>query len=667
MTSVRSFDVFDTVLTRRVGAPSAVFDVLAGRLSSTGSICVPPEVFASARRRYERRLNQDLGRHATLREIYVAVALALNANPVHAEDWALAEEQLERELTVAVPSASERIADARGRCDHLVFVSDTPHSQRLVQELLLQHGLADENDGVFTSSEQKVSKSGGGLFRRVAHLVGEDFEYVHVGDNPRSDVAAARVEGWSSSLLPDAALSRYEKLLESTATETDGLMSWVAGASRISRLEAYRAGMAKPIADVASGAFAPMLVGYSLWVVATARRLGVRRLYFVARDGHVMLEAARHTIGALAPDIELRYLYGSRRAWIFGASGTCDETLRSWLTVKPGFTARTMLNRVALTPEEVFRVTRLPVTGPDRADDQLSAADRQALADVLQQEPLLSTVRERARQAAERTTAYFRQEGLLDGVPSALVDAGWRGRTAAALDHLVTRAGAPAPRHLVIGLTGAVSDVDRRSGLDIYAWLFDKLAQPVRMQGFMGPNVLVEMWCAGVVGRTIDYAVTEEVVVPLLERDVNEPVLEWGVAAMQAVAVRVAELVTPHLTSESMRLDTTDAVLAVMKAFWNDPTPDEVAAWGTFPWEEEVWQAYLPIVQKISTRGMVSNLRRGDVQLRRNNTWRAGSAIASTQPWRAVLKARTWQAANEGRLRRLPRRLRLTHARFQRR
>ena len=82
-----------------------------------------------------------------------------------------------------------------------------------------------------------------------------------------------------------------------------------------------------------------MLVGFALWVVAQARRRGVRRLYFVARDGEVMLAAARHVIGRLAPDLELRYLYGSRKPWIFGATATSDEFLER-LGAWPGPTTR---------------------------------------------------------------------------------------------------------------------------------------------------------------------------------------------------------------------------------------------------------------------------------------------------------------------------------------
>ena len=88
--TVRSFDVFDTVLCRRVGAPESVIDVLADRLAREGRTPGPAAGFAAARFVHEGRVNRRLGRHATLREIYAAVAEALNEPPERAEEWAAA-------------------------------------------------------------------------------------------------------------------------------------------------------------------------------------------------------------------------------------------------------------------------------------------------------------------------------------------------------------------------------------------------------------------------------------------------------------------------------------------------------------------------------------------------------------------------------------------------
>ncbi|WP_121251062.1 hypothetical protein [Nocardioides ferulae] len=655
---IRSFDVFDTLLTRRVGDPEALLDLLAARLSERGLLTGTAAGFAAARRRYEAELTRLTGRHAPLPEVHAATAAALNEPPERVDAWVAEEERLERELSVPLPGARALVAAARAEADQVLFVSDTPHSPELVRDLLDAAGLVQPADRVLTSAGRPHSKSRGGFFAAIARDLGPG-DYHHVGDNRRSDVAGARAEGWSARWVPAGRLSRYERLLEEHARPTGGLTSWLAGASRLARLEAQQQGVPAPVAEVSSGAFAPLLVGYALWVAGQARRLGVKRLYFVARDGQVMLDAARPVLAQVAPELELRYLHGSRQPWIFGASATSDVVLERWATPRLDFTPRTALARVGLTPERAHALVGDPVTDPSRADTPLTAEERTHLAGLLQREPLLPVVREGAERTAQETLAYLRQEGLLDGVPSALVDAGWEGRTAAAFDHLVARGGGSRAEHLVLGVLPSAADPRREDGVRMTPWLFDRQRNPGAWPAFQAPNMLVEMLCAGTTGRTLGYRVGPDEVEPVLAAADNEPVLAWGLPQMQAVAVRVAELVAPHLDESALHADLRGAVEAVLRAFWTEPTKAEARAWGSFPWEEEIWPPFVPVAQRITTTDVVARWRRGDRRLRRNNSWRAGSAVVSGQPWRAVLQVRAWQDGQRARWARLPRRVRL--------
>ncbi|HVH94502.1 MAG TPA: HAD family hydrolase [Nocardioidaceae bacterium] len=659
MQEVRSFDVFDTVVTRRVGVPQAVIELLARRLEVDGELAVPAPTFVAARLRYERQLTANLQRHATLREIYDAVCDALSLDRSCAERWAEAEERIERELVVPLPGAVEMVDAVRTSSDALVFVSDTPHTERFLSHLLNDLGVARPADRVFTSADRRVSKTAGGLFRAVAEDFGAAHRFIHVGDNRRSDLAAARIEGWSSSLATGGRLSRYEQLLERHAAETDHLASWLAGASRLARLEGQTRGVSTPIAQVAAGVLAPTLVGYALWVLAQARRLGVRRLYYVARDGKVMLEAARHVIGALAPDIELRYLYGSRQPWTLAAGATCEDTLAAWVRGKPDATARTLLARVDLTPQDVLGVVELPVLCSDRVDVSLTESEREQLALRLLDDPLRPLVRGAAERAARQSLAYLRQEGLADGVPSALVDAGWSGTTAAAFDRLVDQVGGASVHHLMLGVLGPESQTHLRETLALTPWLFNQDEQPGLLRELPVANTLIEMLCADVSGRTLSYESRDGRVHPVLAAEVNQPLVDWGVPAMQQVAVRACELVAPRLSQASAHLDLRPAVWAVLRTFWTTPTDAEAHAWGSFPWEEEMWPPFVPVAHRMTASDVIGQAARGRRVIRRRRSWRAGSALVSGEPWRTLLKARAWHERNRHRVARIPRRLRL--------
>ncbi len=654
---VSSFDVFDTVLTRRVGAPSAVADLLGARLESSDGSSVSAAVFASARKSVEANVNNTLRRHGSLTEIYERMAEVLNVPPAVATRWAAGEEALERELVVPMPGASQRVSAARAASDAVIFISDTPHRVDLIKELLDRDGLLRPGDRVFVSGGGPYSKSRGGLFTAVQQDFGPGYRFHHVGDDAWSDVAAAHREGWSCERDTRGRLTRYEEALEERSVATRSVSSWMAGASRQARLEAVEQGVSPVIAEVASGVLAPMLTGFALWVIGQARQHGVERLYFVLRDAEVMLRAAEPLVKRLAPDLELRYLYGSRQAWILGATATSDILFEEWVKLRREVTLRTALARFGMTPEAAQDLTSHALVDAVDPDDPLSEGDRRRLMSMARRGPLREEIRRHSEVAAAAATEYLRQEKLLDGTPSALVDAGWRGYSSAALDELVRRGGGDTPVHLMIGCMPNAPDL-REHGLDMVPWLFDRQRRPRDLAAVERPNVLIEMLCAGSEGRCTGYRRVGDRYEPVLANAVNEPVVEWGLPHVQRAAVRAVELTAAQLGSSAVHVDLRTPVSNVLTLFWSEPSHAEATTWGAFPWEEETWPPFAPVAQPFRLTDAVTRLSRYESGLRRYFSWRAASIALSDQPWRGLLKARSLQRRQEARAKRRWRRLR---------
>src|SRR6266487_327166 len=90
MTQIASFDVFDTLLTRAVGSPEALFLALGRRLFQAGLIAVTPEAFARARIEAERRAYKNAGRttgECTLDTIYAELGAALRLSRSQQQDF----------------------------------------------------------------------------------------------------------------------------------------------------------------------------------------------------------------------------------------------------------------------------------------------------------------------------------------------------------------------------------------------------------------------------------------------------------------------------------------------------------------------------------------------------------------------------------------------------
>ncbi len=191
-----------------------------------------------------------------------------------------------------------------------------------------------------------------------------------------------------------------------------------------------RAGGASEAYRIGYEAFGPVFTSFGRMVLERAGRLGLARLCFVARDGDLLRSVVGRldsTDAAVRP-LEHRYLLVSRRSSQLPAAADPDpEAFRRLGSEQPGdpslagVLGTLNLDRALLAQtleRHGLAAEGLPLApaledgriGSLLADGEFHAIFR----------------RERDRQKA-LLRRYLEQEGLFDGVPSALVDVGWRG------------------------------------------------------------------------------------------------------------------------------------------------------------------------------------------------------------------------------------------------
>lgn len=181
-----------------------------------------------------------------------------------------------------------------------------------------------------------------------------------------------------------------------------------------------------PWEQAACWALAPAVGAFSQWVLGRALKDGVRRLYFLSRDGWHFYHMAQRLCRAWSLPVECRYLYGSRYAWRLPLYHTDHRRALSQLeSGRTPPTAEGVLRQAGLSPEERAGVLgELAVSG----NSILSPGERRALFQKLKACPRFLFLMDRnSRQALPGLAGYLRQEGLLEGVPWALVDSGWMG------------------------------------------------------------------------------------------------------------------------------------------------------------------------------------------------------------------------------------------------
>jgi FMN phosphatase YigB (HAD superfamily) len=359
---------------------------------------------------------------ATLEAIWTKLRDLLDLPPACGPQY-----ELDAEREVLAPNAIvlERVAQARAAGGRIVFVSDTYLPAEFVEGALRCHGAAAEGDGIYVSSALGRTKRGGGLYREMlkAEKVAADAVH-HYGDNPHSDVDVPRRLGIAATLLADARFNQWERAILNCEAAPDETAARLVGSMRLFRLSASRE-FNSGVRDLVATFLGPAAMLWAAWVLAAARRDGVRRLYFAARDAHLVWRAAR----VLAPrfgDIDCRYLKISRQSVLLPAVEDISPDgipwlLRSWEIAR----LDRLIPKLGLQWQEVARHFAPLAKGEGPGKQLTTEQEWKEFWAVLQTPALKALLTARIAERRETALAYLKAEGFCDDMPIGIADLGW--------------------------------------------------------------------------------------------------------------------------------------------------------------------------------------------------------------------------------------------------
>lgn len=172
----------------------------------------------------------------------------------------------------------------------------------------------------------------------------------------------------------------------------------------------------------------PSLINFVSWALEEAEKKGIKRLYFLARDGYLMYLAASRLCEKWKLPIQCRYLYCSRysvRIPLFHLDmrQALELICRRGLLVTP----EKIMERAGLTGEEGKKILE-DLDLPYSPDSCLSHDELKMLKDRLFHcGDFLESVKKHSMERFQNFCGYIKQEGLLEEIPSAFVDSGWLG------------------------------------------------------------------------------------------------------------------------------------------------------------------------------------------------------------------------------------------------
>jgi predicted HAD superfamily hydrolase len=583
-----SFDVFDTVLTRVFLHPTDLFLEVARRLRALQLLDGTDEDWADARVQAETACRNVSSREeVTLEEIYVQLASSLNWTPETVGQAMGVEIQTEIDCIRPIESTRQKIDETRKAGGRVVFVSDMYLPSDVLRSMLTRHGAMRDGDDLFVSSELGVSKATGGLYQ---HLIETDAiavpSFQHLGDNPISDVVVPQSMGLRATHLSLSGANRYENALYSAYSLPRRARSCLAGVSRALRLgNVAPSGQLQTIWDVGCNVVAPTLLGFVLWALDTARQRNIERLYFVARDGQILARVADVLQREWGGSIDVRYLYGSRWAWLFPALTDPSSSSCNWIFLETPFVSvRLVCHRVNLEPEDIHDELMQFGFSPQHWDSLLASSDLARLRECFSLPSVKGLIQRLAANCCDKTIGYLEQEELLDGTPFAIVDIGWRGNLQTALETMLQRARGVSPN--VVGFYYALWDYGSPTGAENRLCYFSAPDDRGLRRDLGYPyNPLYEIFTAADHGVTSGYDQDARGrYVPVLERERNDGALSWGLEIQQkAVLTYAAEVACNCSRNELSPHGLLDASERVLSLFLREPTRLEADAYGCFP------------------------------------------------------------------------------------
>ena len=572
-----SFDVFDTSLTRTFARPADLFAEL-GRIQGAAD----PEAWRRSRVEAQRRARRISAREdVTLEEIYRQWAPAMGWNADRARQVLAAELDLEKASLRPVPEIRDRIARLHRDGHSVLFISDVYLPASFLRDRLLEHGLWQAGDRLAVSSEEGTTKRTGALYRAVLAREGlRPGELLHVGDDETADHRSARNLGMQTDPFPAGRLNRDEQAI-AELKETDlRFRSRLAAASRLARLSGrgFQTPEEQTVWNVGAAVVGPLLAGYAAWCLKEAEKRGLRRLYFVRRDGQILCRLAQALGQAWNLDVECRDLFASRHAWHLPALTGWNESAPEWIfDYALHLSADSILRRVGLDAQ---RAALLPKLGIAPADGhrRLDSAGLGRLKTALAQEPFRSAILAEAERRRATAAGYLRQEGLLDSTDWALVDMGWSGRMQRSLRALLRAAGQDRPlAGFYFALNGPCPAAE---GDRLFSYL-DPVEFAARGLRYVPA---LETFAAADHGTVQDYRREPDGrFAPVLrENPLESRNIPW-VRLQQAAAVAFAREFGRLVSANDVRPEDTRRIAALlMKRFFGSPSREEARAYCAF-------------------------------------------------------------------------------------
>lgn len=316
-----SFDVFDTLITRKTAVPEGIFAVMQSELGREEYEAIPVSIRNNfyrlriaaemmARYSYQRNGIEDV----TLEQIYDVLAVRGELSGEQQRQLLCLECDIEYRECISIEKNVIQIKKLLSNGEKVILISDMYLPQKQIYKMLEKADPVLTELQLYVSGDCKKRKHTGAIYEfamEQSHFIGA--ECIHTGDNEKTDIAAAEKAGFHARLswFPDL-LPIEKKLLEQAPGNV--WLNRVIGCSRRARLYLGEAMSQKNAVLIGTSVGGIILSAYMQWVIRSTLARGIKRLYFIAPDGYVLKRIADILIRKSGIAIDTYYSNGNSYA-----------------------------------------------------------------------------------------------------------------------------------------------------------------------------------------------------------------------------------------------------------------------------------------------------------------------------------------------------------------
>jgi HAD superfamily hydrolase (TIGR01549 family) len=444
---VYSFDVFDTLLRRRIAPPELVktlaAEYLSTRLAQHEINIGQVEILAQRKRCEELLLPEALKKGKdpdySLDDVMTETLKAIKAEHVLGSEQIVNYEiGLEKKAAQPMPGALEVLSYLKSIGKRVICISDSYLSANQMSSILEYHGFLQYIDKLYVSSDVGKRKSTGRLFQYVIEK--EDKKIVHIGDNYDSDYIMPKSLGIKALWFHSRSEQRRKSKLK-TLVHSKNKMDYVNAVIKSSHKD--KGGLNRVGYEV----FGPALTVFVHSVAEQARKDGIEALFFIARDGYVMkkiYETLQHGIygdSSLPPG--KYFCLGRlpvRTASLHNLTYSNVLGLGTYFmgAGKKEISLGDILSSYGLEPSDFTEIAKRYRIDMDEVKNSSDMVNDTRLSKLIESNEFQKNVREKSDQVKRLLREYLVNIGFMGKRNVAVIDANAEGITQSLLDQIFT-------------------------------------------------------------------------------------------------------------------------------------------------------------------------------------------------------------------------------------